>query len=157
MEQQFLRSERVTFNPVQCCPEDRRWCFLGFFFVCRLCHYSQVAVSTVMWIGGKKDIHFSYRQETHYQTKFYHLWSLTKFGVKRLETRSVTGWCAEIACRTLPNAVFPALLRFSQCAGLIIRPTVVGWAKLPAYVRLNSRQRKMGFVISTARILSQQG
>ena len=27
--------------------------------------------------------------------------SLTKFGVKRLETRSVTGWCAEIACRIM--------------------------------------------------------
>ena len=28
-------------------------------------------------------------------------WSLTKFRVKRLETRSVTGWCAEIACRIM--------------------------------------------------------
>ena len=30
---------------------------------------------------------------------FYHWWSLTKFGVKCLATRSVTGWCVEIVWR----------------------------------------------------------
>ena len=31
---------------------------------------------------------------------FYHWCSLTKFGVKRLATRSVTGWCVEIVWRS---------------------------------------------------------
>ena len=33
------------------------------------------------------------------EASLYHWWSLTKFGVKRLATRSVTGWCVEIVWR----------------------------------------------------------
>ena len=46
---------------------------------------------------------------------FYHWWSLTKFGVKRLETRSVTGWCVEIAWRmmTRPESLKNFIVSFS--------------------------------------------
>ena len=50
----------------------------------------------------------------------YHWWSLTKFGVKRLATRSVIGWCVEIILRS--DLTFPASLSIDSSVPNILSP-----------------------------------
>ena len=90
----WAATDFANLNPVQILQKDhgqrqlRLYLQVRFWFnnhasmTCSISSTTIRHVATGVWIEIKKKKAW---------------WSLTKFGVKRLETRSVTGWCAEIA------------------------------------------------------------